>query len=346
MDRKEIVGLFLKNGFQLSRETLPLIEEKPNEYLSFIKKIQPRPFIITKNHLKNFDQEKINENEIKLKKIKKFEFEIKKLEINDYVKHFNQVYDKIKDILLNNTTLEKLVSINKITLRTKEFSLIVSVREKGTKTLLVEDPTGETHVFFDEKIEEKIKTIEAEDILGLVCEREGEKNYIRKIIYPDTPLTREINRTKNEIKIFYLYKPSTLDEERIENLIEILKKTKKSYPVFVYGNWEDKERLKDLKNIFLVLENSIPTLFVLGKINIMTNPFPKYASENILKKRLIKTNNLLNIFVVEQIPDILIASEDETFQKNYKGATILSLKRPDHYFVLNLKTRNVESKEI
>jgi len=51
MDDQEIVKLFLTHGFQLSQDTLPLIKNKPEEILSEVENLKPRPFIITKSNV-------------------------------------------------------------------------------------------------------------------------------------------------------------------------------------------------------------------------------------------------------------------------------------------------------
>jgi len=277
--------------------------------------------------------------------LKKFKFEKKELQVEDYVKHSIENYEKLKEILLKNTKLLKLISVNKITNNTKEFSLIVSVRDKGRNSLLVEDATGEEHVFFDEKIKNKFDSIELDDIIGVLCERKKEKIFIKDVIYPGISITREINKTKSEIKIFYIYKPSLLSDEDFEKLSAVLKKTRKKDPIFVYGEWEDKKRMENFDNLFLISDNSFPSIFQLQDVSILTLS-KKFISQNILDKRLIKNNDLLNIFTIDEVPDIILSSEKKTYLKNYKGSTIISNIDQEKYFTVNLKTREVEEKKI
>ncbi|NCS71550.1 MAG: hypothetical protein GW780_05330, partial [Candidatus Aenigmarchaeota archaeon] len=238
MEKQEIVKLFLSHGFQLSESALSLVEENPEKTLSFIQKINPRPFIITKDHLKDVYEEK-EEKQTKVKLVKKFIFQKKDIRVEDYSRYFRNIYDKVKEFLLKNPKLTGLISINKITSNTKDFSLIVLVCDKGQRNLLVEDLTGETHVFFNEKNEKIFDEIDADDILGLVCTKEGENIYAKDLLYPDISITREVNKTKKEIRIFYIYKPSLLCEADFNKLSGILKQTKKTDPIFVFGEWED-----------------------------------------------------------------------------------------------------------
>jgi len=52
MNEEEVVRLFLKNGFQVSKSALNLVSEDPEAMISNLKKINPRPFIITEQHIK------------------------------------------------------------------------------------------------------------------------------------------------------------------------------------------------------------------------------------------------------------------------------------------------------
>ncbi len=343
MDEQEIVKLFLNHGFQLSQNTLPIIEKDPEKFLSDVEKIEPRPFIVTKEHLEKITETKKEEKLPKVELLEQFSFEKKELRVEDYVKHFTKIYEKIREILLKNTRLTKLVSVNKITDNTKEFSLIASVREKGMNNLLIEDPTGEIHVFFEEDMKKKFDDVQADDIIGLICERKEDKIYVKDVIYPDVSVTREINKTAREIKSLYIYKPSLLDDKEREKLIDELRQTKKTDPVFVYGDWEDREVIKEFDNVFLI--SGEPSLFEIDKVKVLTLPEID-NSENTLNKRLIKGGSLLDVFVVEEVPDIILSSEKETYHKNYKGTTIVSNRDKNRYFVLNLKTREVEEKKI
>lgn len=345
MEEKEIVKLFLSHGFQLSQNTIPLIEKNPEKILSEIEKLNPRPFIVTKDHLNRFVDKKEEERTPQIKFLKKFFFEKKELKTEDYIEHFTKIYEELKDILLKKPKLTKLISINKITDETKEFSLISSVRDKGMNNLLVEDVTGETHVFFDEGTKKEFDYIELDDVLGFICKKEDEKIYIKNIIYPEVSVTRKINKTIKEARIFYIFKPSFLDDKEFGKLINVLRNTKKTDPIFVFGDWEDRETLKEFDNVFLILQDSQPCLFEIEDVKILGLP-AKNSFENIIDKRLIKIDGLLNIFSIKEIPDIILSSNKETYSKNYKGVTIISNKDQQKYFAINLKSREVEEKNI
>ena len=344
MNKKETIQLYLSNGFQLSGDALSIIQKKPEKCLEEIKKIKPRPFMITKQILEKIEMEK-KSDKIKFELVKEYSPKTGKIKVVDYTKHFGEIYEIIKTILLEKNKLEKLTSVNKITDKSQEFSLLVSVREKHRSNLLVEDTTGETHVFFEEEMKRTIENLEKDDIVGIVCERKDDEIHIKEIIYPGVSITREVGKTEQKIKLFYLYKPSLLEEKKQEKLIEILAKTKKKNPVVIYGDWHDQEVLRGIDNIFLINEDSKNHLFQINEVKILLFS-GKNRTENILDKRLIKGDSLLDTFALTEIPDIMLFSDGNTYYKNYKGTSIISNNDKKKYFLLNLNSREVEEMEI
>ncbi len=344
MKEEETVKLFLDNGFQLSQEALPIVNKNPEKYLSLVHNLTPRPFIVSKKHLEKSEDIK-KDKKIKVELIREFSFEKGKLKTEDYTRKFSEIYTKIKEILLNNTQLKKMISVNKITPKTTNFSVIVSVRRKNMNNLVVEDETGETNIFFDDDLKKEVDKIELDDIIGIKCERKEGEIYIKKIIYPEVSMTREIKKTKKKVNLIYLYKPSTLEEEKQGKLIDILKKTRKTDPIFIYGGWEDEEVIKEFDNVFLISEDENASMFDVGGIKILTVP-KKVNTEQTLNKRLIREEGLLGYFVLEQIPDIVLFSNEKNYHKNYHGTTIISNNKRNKYFIVNMKSREIEEKGI
>ena len=94
--------------------------------------------------------------------INEYDFNKTSFNVNDYVKELSLRYEKIKSLLLKQITPKKLVSINKIAPRTITFSIIGLVRKKNDESILVEDPTGEMSLYFNEDIKKEVKN-------GRVC---------------------------------------------------------------------------------------------------------------------------------------------------------------------------------
>lgn len=325
MDEKEIVKVFLDMGMQLSAEALSLIKNNPELIINEIKKSKIRPFIVTQDYVKKIltSYEAESEGKYQIKTLKTFSVEKKPIKIEDYVKHFLSRYEKMKNILRN--SLEKTISINKINENTTNFSIIGIVREKTTSSLILEDPTGDIEVSFEGLMKQKIRDIDTDDIIGVVCKKIGGNYLASKVIFPDVPLEREINKTNEEIHI--VVTNEDLEERKGIILINI---DKIKEPV-----------LQEIKNVKILL---IPKTF-------FKNIDEKINSEilqKVLKKRHLYPTFLPDLsfgednLFLEEVPDIVLSNLEPKVYKNYKGTTIISLPGKDTYFIINLKTREVK----
>jgi len=180
MNEEEVVRLFLKNGFQVSKSALNLVSEDPEAMISNLKKINPRPFIITEQHIKRVLKNTPNKS-INVGVIKKHDFSKTPVHVSDYVKELSLRYEKIKLLLLKQIRPKKLVSINKITPRTTTFSIIGLVRKKNDESVLVEDPTGEISLYFDKEMEKELKSILLDDVVAAQCQKKRERCYVKKV---------------------------------------------------------------------------------------------------------------------------------------------------------------------
>lgn len=359
MEKEKIVKLFLENGFQLSKSALNDMPREPDMIIFELKKIKPRPFIVTDEHIRKILATKIFEP-IKIETVKEFTINKTPLCVNDYVKHLLSRYEKIKSILIKQSSLKWLVSINKITPRTMHFSIIGIVREKNDECLSVEDPTGETSLYFDESMKEDLNYILLDDIIGFQCEKIKEKYYIRKLIYPDVLSSRGVTKTKEDILITFIVLNRNLSDEQTKKLTEYLSNLNPPPTVFIF----DENNSHFLNNLFpnsSLVKVSLgisPKLFQLGEIKILTLPHPFFndystnSSENdvltsILKRRelVIGNSHVFNVhedFVLSETPDIIVSNFGETTYLNYKGSTLISNSNPEKGFTINLRTRNVE----
>lgn len=361
MDEQEIVRLFLKEGFQISNNALPLVLENPEKILSELKKLKPRPFVISEKHIKCL-QEKTKKKAPTIKIIKEYKYNKKPIRVEDYVEHFLSRYVKIKEILSKRMETEKLISINK-TAQMTAFSIMGVVREKTENNILIEDSTGELYVFFNDDLKEKLNEIFLDDVIGVVVKKLKDKYYAKKILFPDIPANREINKSEEELILAIVSYPDELDETKYKNLISILTTQNISSSIIFLNTLNDKI-LNDLSpfNPINMTPQSNPTLLQIENIKTLLIPkdffgtltFPD--SENILssilKRRHIFTTFCLQAhigcddFVLEEIPDIMISNFKNTKNKNYKGTTIINNSDPSKFFLINLKTREVFEKKI
>jgi len=358
MEEKRIVRLFLQNGFQLSKSALSIIPPNPEAILSELKKIKPRPFIVTDKYIKKILKSSVFRS-VEVKTIKKFSFNKKTLHVNDCVKQLLSRYEKIKSILIKQMKPKKLVSINKITSRTMKFSIIGLVKEKNDNSVLVEDSTGETNLYFDKNTKGELDNILPDDVLGVQCEKIKENYYIKKLIYPDVLSSRNITKTKEEILIAFVVSTQNLTDAQTKKLINCLLETKNLSSVFVFGIFDSSCLITPSElNLIYVPSNPVPILFGLDMIKILIIPSsflnnylksfstPEVFTLMLKRRELIidssQTFNIYRDFVLDEVPDIIASDFGQPLYLNYKGTTIISNSDPQKVFIVNLKTRDVQ----
>ncbi|MEM5882788.1 MAG: hypothetical protein QXQ77_00925 [Candidatus Aenigmatarchaeota archaeon] len=378
MERQEIIKEFLKNGFQLQPEALEYLLERKNikYYLEELKKLPNYPLIITTEILKEIESKLVYQLDV-LKTPKKEE---KIFSVSDYVNFLSLKYEEIKKLLAKHLDLVNLISINKISQRTRKFSLIVMVKEKDEeeKSLVVEDFTGEQTVYF-ENLEEDFKLILEDEILGLVCEKEGERIFVKKIVLPEIPLKKEINRTTEEVFCLFV-SDFHMDEKNFNKksygkfLDWINDLNYKKLYVFILGDISSKP--EDVEKFFDNLPRNYSYTWLKGEIDpeaenlflspsffkvekslnfllLHPNSFSSYSFVPskillaFLRKRQVPTSSkeiyFNNPFLIDFIPDIMASGHFHIPSiLNYKGTTILttgSFLTEPSFWLVNLKTR-------
>ncbi len=358
MNKEEIIRLFLKNGFQISKSALGLVPENSQMIISKLKKIKPRPFIVTEHHIKKFLKDN-PDKQINVKLIKEYSFSQTPVCVDDYVKGLSSRYEKIKSLLLKRMAPKKLVSINKINPRTTTFSLIGLVRKKNDDSILIEDSTGEVNLYFDKNMGMELGGMLLDDVVGVQCKKMKEKYYVKKVFYPDILSSRRINKTNDEIEIAIAYMSPGTTESNQKKIIDHITTMNKISTLFLLshlGTTSTSDMLSKLKLIQIPFD-AAPKLFHLDGIKILTIPrlFFKKIPESIptsevfvsiLKRRELFTPALPIVnthenFILDEPPDIIISDFNGTFYQNYKGTTIISNSDPKKVFFVNLKTREV-----
>ncbi len=170
MNEKETVKKFLEHGFQITNDTIPLVSKNTDIIIKKLENLKPRPFIVTKKHVEPI----LSNNKKKI--------EHKPVKINDFIQYLQSKYEDFRKVILEKNKLENLLSINKISEQSDNFSLIVLVRKINKDSLLVEDLTGEVNIFFNEDISKKINNISLDDVIGIKCEQKNSKIKIKDII--------------------------------------------------------------------------------------------------------------------------------------------------------------------
>lgn len=191
MEKSDILRSFLEKGYQIDVETLNFFAKNEKQMKKFLEEIENKtaPLTITKDFV---DLTLESDVEINVSQAEK-----KTITAEDLAKILFNKYNIIKKILVAHLDLVNLLSVSKITDKTKVFSLIGIVREIDATTgmIIVADDTGEINLKIDQKI---LNDILINDVLGFVCEKNSRIN-IKNIVFPDIPLRRNV-KTLNEEK--------------------------------------------------------------------------------------------------------------------------------------------------
>jgi DNA polymerase II small subunit len=133
----------------------------------------------------------------------------RRIEVKDFVTHFKNRYNFLKEILKDRKELDNLVSINKFA-NNRTFSIIGLVSQKRvTKnkniTLEVEDPTGKINILVSqdkEPLMKKAKEVVLDDVIGIKCSGGGDLIYANDIIFADSFITE---KRKSEEEAYALF---------------------------------------------------------------------------------------------------------------------------------------------
>lgn len=264
MERSNIVRTFLNSGYQLDLKSLEFFEKNPEKIQEVLEKVKPLGIAtITFDIIKNIIEP------VELKILKNFLCQEKTYTIEDYIKFFNTRYEKFKQIISKRIDLVNLISINKISGRTKKFSLIALVKEKNPeeKSITIEDGTGELTVFFNEEAD--FNSILLDEVVGLVCEKENDKIFVSRTIWPDVPLKREITKSNDEIYCLFIsdfhMDSKEFNEKSYAKFLNWIQNTNyKKFFVFVLGDISSSE--DDLQR-FLSDLSKFNKFFLRGEID-------------------------------------------------------------------------------
>ncbi|MCD6402719.1 MAG: hypothetical protein J7K98_00110 [Candidatus Aenigmarchaeota archaeon] len=340
MEEKEIVVKFLTNGFQLHPNTLQWLksnEKKIDEIIQKLKSLENPPIIVDLKVLETLFQEK--QGLLKFVELKKRK---EKLKVDDVLKYYTSRYEKIKKMLLGKLELPNIISINKITPLLTTFSLIGIVREKNDydKSIVLEDPTGEVRILLEES---DYNDVLEDDVIGVKCKRKG-REYVGKVVWPDIPLDREVNKLWEES---YLLIGWGIKEYPTSGKIFVLDFENQNHdlgtPLFLESDKTVPQSLKienlnilliplqwleDYKKIWGVGYQEIVVKF-LKRRHLSPKPPKPYLSNG-------------DDFVIEELPDIIIIPDKQqrSSYKNYKGTTIIVAGKES--VVVDLRNREVK----
>lgn len=349
MGEENIIKRFLNIGLQLDRKTLDYFENNKEDVDIFIKRfdeLEKKPKTITIGTI----QELIRDRPLNVKN-KSLISERKDVSISGLVNSMVDRYNLLKKILEGKKELKNLISINKISPNTREFSIICMVRSLENDMIVVEDTTGELTLDC-KKIDDIILQ---DDTFGLLCEQKDGKTSVKKIIWPGIPLKREIKRLEKETGCVFV---GSEVQEIGTNTADTI--------VFAAGTKRDlKCKFPCKQTVFLsedvVSNGEVHTPPIVAKLNGISvvvlgkrtiQKYKKYWENPIeIVKNLLKRRDIDPIQEVEQnhttssvlttLPDIMVFSNKDGHISNYKGTTIISVPKDGGYHI-DLSTREVK----
>ncbi|MFH0711289.1 MAG: hypothetical protein V1944_01805 [Candidatus Aenigmatarchaeota archaeon] len=369
MEKNEIVKIFLDKGYMIDNESLDFFTKNQamvQPFLDYYSDMKDKTGSISIGLV--LDLLKIKPTWLQILKTAKKK---QKFSVSDQTSFLNRRYEIIKKIMDGRLDLINLVSISKISQMSKKFSIlgIVKAKNEDTKSLVLEDTTGEVEIYFSDNFLSEYESILHDDILGVICMNESGRYYYTKTVLPDVPIAREVKKTKESRKCVFM---SISSDNNFPPLIDWLKKTlddKSTIFIFSSGESPVKKLASSLPSVEVFHVNGTALVSLSEMVFFLSNDsvFKKYqdffrtTSEGTLVS-LIKRRNMNpsmdfdksvyeeDPFILEEIPDIISVSsfEDQSIT-NYKGTNVLSLKdfsSTNSFLLLDTKTREVIKIEI
>jgi len=159
---------------------------------------------------KDIKQETNESNFENIKVLSSYPITTKKIEAVDFTKYFRNRFSEMRKILLDNSSLKNLVSINKISNSRQGISIIGIVSDKTitkNKNMLleVEDLTGKIRVLINQnnqKLYEKAEEISLDSVLGFSGFGNKEILFASDVVFPDPSLPERKKSFTDESVLF------------------------------------------------------------------------------------------------------------------------------------------------
>ena len=369
MERNEIVKIFLDKGYMIDTESLDFFSNNQTmvqPFLDYYSDMREKTGAIDINLVQEILKIKTSEVQVLNKEKKK-----QKISVADQSFFLNKRFETIRKIMNGRLDLINLVSINKLSQKSKKFSLIGIVKQKNNdaKSLILEDTTGEVEIFFSENFFPDYDSILHDDILGFICTNELGRYYYMKTIWPDIPLVRDVKKTSGNYKCIF----ASISDSNIGKLIDWLNRSadKETAILLFLGNGQlDRklfEKFPASLTKYVVEGTSVVSIsnltFFLSNSSIYKKyqDFFKTTAEgtlvNLIKRRNMNPNMDFDKsiyeedpFILDKVPDVVATNSfGEQSISNYKGTNILTLKDfnfGNSVLILDLRTREVIKIEI
>jgi len=179
-------------------------------------------------------------------------------EFKDFVKHYNNRYITIRDMLRQRQEFQGICSINKAkTYDEREQVVIIgmvfekSTTNNGNIILTLEDQTGVLKAIVmkhKENLYDEAKDITEDEVLGIIGVKGKGIIFVDEIIFPDVPLNKELKKSPEDVAAVFISDIHIGSEvflkDSFENFIGWLKGNK--------GSDEQRENAKKVKYLFII----------------------------------------------------------------------------------------------
>ena len=261
MDKKGIISYFLEKGILIDSKIIEIIPDNLSiQFVNFLeRKLSDKKYLDKDDFCYYLDLfEKDNYFFTNLEVIYNYKDNLKKREVQDFVKYFKNRYETIKGFLVNRPELEGVISISRLKdKRERErISLIGVVLDKiftknGNCIIKLEDNTGIINVIIG-KTKENLKDIVDELVLDEVIGVRGVYGkdiiFCNDIIFPDIPLSKELKKCNDDVYAVFIsdihYGLKEFLEEEFLNFI--------SWLAGLYGDDAQKKLSKKVGYLFIV----------------------------------------------------------------------------------------------
>jgi DNA polymerase II small subunit/DNA polymerase delta subunit B len=257
--------------------------------------------------------------------------EIRKPEIRqhltpeDFVRHYNNQYGALRDILLKKTNA---VSINKLNGGQNPVTVIGMVKEKAQNSLKLEDPTGQAEIALGQGITNGVE-IENDDVLAVTGNASQGKIAGKSVTFPDVPLTHPVGSLDAKI-ILTENMPNTAQD--IDATFTPSSMAPRSGEAASYANPAHIKLSKDGKALNMLI-------FRPDKDGPLSDAVKHLKKRHLpLKPSQVRAQDP---FLIDPIPDIFWFVCKEKGIQAYKGVTVVSCG-PNAAARIDLNTRKVE----
>ena len=285
---------------------------------------------------------------------------------DDFILHFNQKYEKLRQIIVSRTN-KNFLSLDKLSNNKTEVFVVGIVKnieryaDENSLKIDIEDPTGSASAYI-----KQTDDVDLDDVIAVQGTDGGKNIYNAKIVFPDVPLKQP---TKGYGKLCFISGLgfSEVPDETIEKVFQDIQKHQVDF-LFVIGSTKNIQKLEAYVSKYCPEMHVItmpsekypqkPETFVLENIIALTNPamieingikillINEFKLSALRKRQLKQTKIPIEPLVIDEIPDIVVCCFPPDPQiTNYKATSIintgsfLTTMRP---VILDLETRDTE----